>query len=62
MVMWDPAKIRRENDKREEESYNQFKRIAQRKEERKQKEAIEKSKMRVDTIGKTPTENLTVGK
>ena len=61
MVMWDPAKIRREKDKEEEESYNPFKRIARRQEERKQKEAIEKSKMGVDTIGKTPTENSTVG-
>ena len=62
MVMWDPAKIRREKDKEEEESYYPFKRIARRQEERKQKEAIEKSKMGVDTIGKTPTENLKVGK
>jgi hypothetical protein len=62
MVMWDPAKIRREKDKEEEESYNPFKRIAKRQEERKQKEAIEKSKMAGDTIGKTPTEKLSVGK
>jgi len=62
MVMWDPAKIRREKDKEEEESYNPFKRIAKRQEERKQKEAIEKSKVGGDTIGKTPTEKLSVGK
>jgi hypothetical protein len=37
MVMWDPAKSRRENDKREEESYNQFKRIARKQEERNKK-------------------------
>jgi len=49
-------------DKEEEESYNPFKRIAKRQEERKQKEAIEKSKMAGDTIGKTPTEKLSVGK
>ena len=60
--MWDPAKIRREKDKEEEESYNPFKRIARRQEERKQKEAIEKSKVGGDTIGKKPTENLIVGK
>ena len=60
--MWDPAKIRREKDKEEEESYNPFKRIAKRQEERKQKEAIEKSKVGCDTIGKTPTEKLSVGK
>ena len=62
MVMWDPAKIRREKDKEEEESYNPFKRIARRQEERKQKEAIEKSKIGGDTIGKTTSENLIVGK
>ena len=50
MVMWDPAKIRREKDKQEEQDYNdrfnQFKIIARIKEQRKQKEqAIEKSKM-----------------
>ena len=63
MVMWDPAKIRRENDKREEQDYNnRFNLLARIQDQRKKKEAIEKSKMGVDTIGKTPTENLTVGK
>ena len=60
--MWDPAKIRREKDKEEEESYNPFKRIARRQGERKQKEAIEKSKLAGDTIGKTTSENLIIGK
>ncbi len=62
MVMWDPAKIRREKDKEEEESYYPFKRIVRRQEERKQKEAIEKSKLVGDIIGKTTSENLIVGK
>jgi hypothetical protein len=48
MVMWDPAKIRREKDTQEEQDYrdrfNQFKIIQRIKEERKQKEAIEKAK------------------
>ena len=63
MVMWDPAKIRREKDKQEEQDYNnRFNLLARIQDQRKKKEAIEKSKMGVDTIGKTPTENLTVGK
>jgi hypothetical protein len=70
MVMWDPAKIRREKDKQEEQDYNnRFNLLAriqdQRKknEQRKQNEqAVEKSKKEADIIGKTPTENLTVGK
>ena len=63
MVMWDPAKIRRENDKREEQDYNnRFNLLSRIQDQRKKKEAIEKSKKEADTIGKTPTENLTVGK
>jgi hypothetical protein len=66
MVMWDPAKIRREKDTQEEQDYrdrfNQFKIIQRIKEQRKNEEAIQKSKVGGDTIGKTPTEKLSVGK
>ena len=64
MVMWDPAKIRREKDQQEEQDYNnRFNLLTRIREQRKQKEqAIEKSKMVGDTIGKSPTEKLSVGK
>jgi hypothetical protein len=62
MVMWDPAKIRREKDKQEEESYYPLKRIARRQQERKNEEAIQKSKIGGDIIGKTTSENLIIGK
>ena len=64
MVMWDPAKIRRENDKKEEEDYNnRFNLLTRIRDQRKQKEqTIEKSKKEADIMGKTPTENSTVGK
>ena len=64
MVMWDPAKIRREKDQQEEQDYNnRFNLLTRIREQRKQKEqAIEKSKMGADTIGKSPTEKLSVGK
>ena len=63
MIMWNKTKIRRENEKRKKQDYkNRFNLLAKIQDQRKKKEAIEKSKMGVDTIGKTPTENLTVGK
>ncbi len=49
MVMWDPVKIRHEKDKQEEQDYNdrfnQFKIIQRIKEQRKNEEAIQKSKV-----------------